>query len=224
MNATANNPWAAFLRFAGPRRPFVALGIAFALGLITSAIGGHLIPMPLLSPGTTAPPMWRFFVLGPAVVSVTALYSPIESLEQVASSTFHAQQKIFLVLVTFSSCACFVASVSLAFPSAMTAIMIRDFFGWLGIALAAGRMFGWRVCWILPVLVLVPMLYWGTADIDGNFPWWEFTARPIEDIGAAAGNVALCLLGTLIYSLTPWRISSARRLFKKPDFRNVQDT
>ncbi|MFE5598685.1 hypothetical protein ACFQ8O_05780 [Streptomyces coelicoflavus] len=169
--------------------------------------------------------MWRFFVLGPAVVSVTALYSSIESLEQVATSRFHSQQKIFLVLVTLSSCACFITWVSLSFPSAMTAIMIRDFFGWFGIALAAGRMFGWRVCWILPVLVLVPMLYWGTADADGKLPWWEFTARPIEDLGAAVENAALFLSGILVYSLTPWRISSARRSFRKYSAsHNVTDT
>ncbi|MCP3771578.1 MULTISPECIES: hypothetical protein [unclassified Streptomyces] len=129
-----------------------------------------------------------------------------------------------MIFVTLVSCTCFITWVSLTFPSAMTAIMIRDFFGWFGITLAAGSMFGWRVCWILPVLVLVPMLYWGTADAAGNFPWWEFTAPPIEDLGAAAENAALFLLGILVYSLTPWRISSARHLFrKKPASHNLPD-
>lgn len=200
--------------FYGPRRPVLTLAIALALGLVTALVGHQSSPIPTADVRVAPPAAWRILLLGPAVLPVLALYSPLASLESVSTEQFHRVRARFLVVMASLCSGIFLAASAVVLPPSLVEHVARSIPGWTGIALISGCTLGWRLAWVLPVCLMCPMLYWGIPDPHGQYPWWEFTARPTGDVCALVLNGALLGMGVFLSCLTPWRLQTLRDKFR----------
>ncbi|MFV2097707.1 hypothetical protein ACFHW1_19865 [Micromonospora sp. LOL_014] len=91
-------------------------------------------------------------------------------------------------------------------------MIARSWLAWTGLALLSGMWLGWRLAWTGPALVAVILFYWGTSR-QGEYFWWEFTARPGDDLASLLLSAAILAIGLGAYAATPWRrrLNSWRR-------------
>ncbi|GGM32395.1 hypothetical protein GCM10012279_59180 [Micromonospora yangpuensis] len=88
---------------------------------------------------------------------------------------------------------------------AVLAVIARSWLAWLGLALLAGAILGWRLAWTLPAATAVVLWYWGYSG-NQEYRWWEFSARPHDDLPSFLLSVALLAVGLTAYAATPWRL------------------
>ncbi|NIL59532.1 hypothetical protein [Salinispora arenicola] len=187
------------------------LAAAALLGAVTAWFGLVETPMPsALAQEKVTLPLYRLLVLGVAVLPVVALHSPLADLEVVATSRFRARQRLFLASLSASSAAIFLGTSALVISAPVVEIMARSWLAWFGLALISGSLLGWRLSWMLPSFVAVALWYWGTAS-SGQYQWWEFSARPSDDLPSHIISVVLLAAGLVMYAATPWR----RRLLRR---------
>lgn len=95
-------------------------------------------------------------------------------------------------------------------PTGDVVVPLRGFVGWIGLALMAGRLLGWRLCWTLPIVTVFPLIYFGYDD-GGSPRWWNWATPTSQN--AVAWLVALGFLGAGMASMasTPWRLAVIRR-------------
>ncbi|MDP9793614.1 hypothetical protein J2S43_002126 [Catenuloplanes nepalensis] len=197
--------------FIAARLGWGALAACAVLGLLTAAIGGQDAPIPTaLENGTAVVPMWRLFAMGAGVVPVLGLYSRLHDLELPGDPLRRAQHRYLAAIVVL--CAATYLAIAAAGLHPLVLLMIaRSLPGWLGLALISGRLFGWRLAWIAPVLASIVLNYWGSGEVPGTYRWWEFTARPHDDPTAAGISLVLGAAGLLGYLITPWHLRRAGR-------------
>lgn len=194
------------------RRPGIAIGTAITLGVIAAVMGKWVSPIPTADMQASPPAMWRFLLIGPATLPILSLHSPLACLESVSTVRFHRAHVRFLIVVAVACSGSFLAASAIVMPLEIVARMARGLPGWFGLALISGCLLGWRLAWTVPVCLLCPMLYWGTPDMDGRYPWWEFSAPPASDPSALLLNASILAVGILFYWMTPWRRQILRKL------------
>jgi len=150
--------------------------------------------------------------LGAGVVPALALHSELGSLEEARTARLVHLQRCYLLLLSCVCAALFLALAALSLQPADVAVMARSLAAWLGLALLSGRVLGWRLAWVLPVLTLCVLVYWGgsAAQVD-PFDWWEFSARPAGDVPSLVVSAALLASGMLAYFFSAWRITALKR-------------
>ncbi|MDG4766779.1 hypothetical protein O7632_22145 [Solwaraspora sp. WMMD406] len=187
-------------------RPAAAVLAAVALlGALAAWFGMAETPLPQsVDRDEAIIPLWRLLAMGAAVLPVLGLTSPLADLEQVATVRLRAAQRIYLAGLGVGSAMLFLGVSALAMPPSVIAIMARGWVGWFGLALAAGAILGWRLAWTLPTAVAVCVWYWGFGT-DYQYRWWEFSARPYDDLPSLVVSVVLLALGLAAYSAAPWR-------------------
>ncbi|WP_239676460.1 hypothetical protein [Natronosporangium hydrolyticum] len=190
------------------------------LGGLTAWLGLIEAPLPAaIEQGRATIPIWRLLALAAAVLPVLALASPLADLEEVATSRLRAAQRTYLAVLSLAGAAIYLGLSALAVPVSVVGMMARSWLGWLGLALLAGAVLGWRLAWTLPVTVAVVLWYWGLHG--EQYRWWEFSARPIADLPSLVVSVALLSVGLVAYAATPWRRSRWRTLRAARSRRNV---
>src|SRR5690606_42079846 len=88
-------------------------------------------------------------------------------------------------------------------PVTALGVAARGWMAGLGLALLGAAVLGWRLAWVLPAVAAVIVIYWGYMG-DG-YAWWEFSARPHDDLLSLILSVGLLAVGVAAYSATPWR-------------------
>jgi hypothetical protein len=190
-----------FLR-ARPARSVLLLAVL--LGGLTAWLGMREAPVPTAAPEASGViPIWRLLAMAAAVLPVIALHSRLADLEVVATRRLRSAQRAYLAGMTGICAAVFLSISSIMIPPHILAIMGRSWLAWAGLALLAGVLFGWRLSWTLPAGTATVLIYWGYGG-DG-YRWWEFSARPYDDLPSLLLSFALFAVGLFAYAATPWR-------------------
>ncbi|QSB14992.1 hypothetical protein JQS43_00950 [Natronosporangium hydrolyticum] len=198
------------MAFAKVRPARSVLAATVVLGTVTAWLGHHQAPVPVAAAdGAGIIPMWRLLAMAAAVIPVLALHSRLADLESAATHPFRAAQRTYVGVMTTGCAVTFLGITSIALDPPILVIMGRSWLSWCGLALLAGSLLGWRLAWTLPSLVTAGFIYWGYRG-EGEYQWWEFSARPHDDVPSLLLSVALLAAGLAAYAATPWR----RRRFR----------
>lgn len=198
------------------RRVAALVVAALCLGALAAVLGEWVAPVPTADGTAEAQPrLWLFLALGAGTLPVFGLHSPMEALEHLPSSRFHRMQWRTMWCVAAGCWGAFLLAAATALPSETVALMARALPAWAGLALLAGRLGSWRTAWIGPLAVLVPLIYWGTPGSGGEFPWWEFTARPVDDLPALLLSLAVGAVGVVALAATPWRVHTVLKACRR---------
>jgi hypothetical protein len=100
--------------------------------------------------------------------------------------------------------------ILIAGGSGLSVVLMRAFAIWFGIATISGRLFGWRLAWILPLASFLPIDYFGANSV-GTFYWWYWPRQPAGNLPCALIAIASILFGLASLYMTGWRIISLRR-------------
>jgi hypothetical protein len=181
------------------------LGATGLLGVFTAWFGMVEAPLPMsIDQGAPAVPIWRLLAMGAAVLPVLALHSSLVDLEVVQTRRLRAMGRRYLSGLGLGCAASYLGICALALDPSVVGIIARAWFAWFGLALMAGAALGWRLAWTMPSVVAVVLWYWGYGG-DGRYRWWEFSARPHDDLPSLFLTAALLVLGLIAYWATPWR-------------------
>jgi hypothetical protein len=148
--------------------------------------------------------MWRMIAMGAAVLPVLSLTSPLADLEVAATHRLRSMQRCYLAGLSMGCAAMYLAICAIALPPAVLAITGRSWIAWFGLALIAGAILGWRLAWTLPSAVAAILWYWGYGG-DQQYRWFEFSARPHDDLSSLLLSAGLLVAGIVAYAATPWR-------------------
>ncbi|MBY8874176.1 hypothetical protein K7640_20315 [Micromonospora sp. PLK6-60] len=181
------------------------LAVTVLSGALAAWFGLVETPIPTaVSDGRATVPVWRMLTMGVAVLPVLALHSPLANLELVATRRFRAMQRLYLAGLGAGSAVIFLGSCAVVLRPEILGIMARSWIAWFGLALAGGAFLGWRLAWVLPSTVAIVLSYWGYAE-NQQYRWWEFSARPADDLPSLLLSVTLLATGLIAYAATPWR-------------------
>lgn len=187
------------------RRTQMLLLVTAGCGALTAWLGTYETSLPSLTEqGRAIIPLWRMLAIGAAVAPAVSLYSRLADLEVVATRQFHKYQRAYLVVVGLTCGFIYLGIAAITLPSSVLIISLRAWLAWYGLALIAGRVLGWRLAWTAPITTAIILWYWGFQGA-GQYRWWEFSARPYDDVPSALLSSALLASGLAAYWTTPWR-------------------
>lgn len=185
------------------RVPSALLAIVLA-GALTAWLGMYETGLPMAARSNTTVPLWRLLAMGAAVVPVVSLHSGLADVEVVATGRLRWAQRWYLVVAGVGGGVLYLAVSALTVPPSLLLIIARSWPAWLGLALVSGMVVGWRLAWTLPVATGSVLWYWGDQG-NAHYRWWEFSARPSDDLPSLLLSAALLAVGLVAYSVTPWR-------------------
>jgi hypothetical protein len=199
--ATTTSPIRIFLTV---RRSMSILIAAAVCGVATAWLGTVEVAVPTVAAqGQGRIPMWRLLAMGAAVLPVLAMHSHLADLEQGVTRSLRRAQRMHLVGMGVGCASLFLAFAALALHPLVLLVVLRSWLAWYGMAMLAGVVLGWRLAWTLPAIVAVILMYWGYQN--GDYRWWEFSARPYDDQGALMLSLGLLAAGLVAFWMTPWR-------------------
>lgn len=216
MSATANDGVAvavrARLRPAAPVRAFLAarraravLSATIACGAATAWLGMYETSLPAMATeDSSVVPLWRMLALVAAVVPLVTMGGGLADLEQVSTRRLRRCQNLYLGIMGFGCAAVYLGVSATTLSPPVLMIMARSWLAWYGLSLLAGVALGWRLSWVLPVTAACVLWYWGQAE-HAQYRWWEFSARPRDDLPSLLLSVTLLAAGIAAYWATPWR-------------------
>ncbi|MEO3779968.1 hypothetical protein ABGB16_24680 [Micromonospora sp. B11E3] len=181
------------------------LAVTVLLGGLAAWFGLVQTPIPTAVEASRATiPLWRMIAMGAAVLPVLALTSPLADLEVVATQHLMSMQRRYLTGLSLGCLAIYLAICAIVLHPAVLAITARAWTAWFGLALIAGSILGWRLAWTLPAATAVVLWYWGYGG-NQRYHWWEFSARPYDDLPSLFLSASLFAAGVAAYAATPWR-------------------
>ncbi|MFC8850033.1 MULTISPECIES: hypothetical protein [unclassified Micromonospora] len=197
---------------ASPLRLFLAvrpartvLAATVLLGALTAWFGMVQAPFPTaVEEGRAIIPLWRMIAMGAAILPVFALTSPLAGLELVATRRLRSMQRRYLAGLSIGCAVVYLTICATVLQPPVVAIIARSWIAWLGLALLAGAILGWRLSWTLPAATAGVLWYWGFSGSD-HYHWWDFSARPHDDLPSLLLSATLLLAGLTAYAATPWR-------------------
>ncbi|MFU8850962.1 hypothetical protein ACNAW0_08265 [Micromonospora sp. SL1-18] len=191
--------------FLAVRPARTVLAVTVLLGALTAWFGLVETPIPAaVEQGKATIPLWRMLTMGVAIMPVLALHSPLASLELVATRRLRSMQRLYLAGLGIGSVVIFLGICTFAMQPAIVGIIARSWIAWFGLALVAGATLGWRLAWALPSIVAIVLFYWGYTGSQ-QYRWWEFSARPYDDLPSLILSTTLLAAGLIAYAATPWR-------------------
>ncbi len=192
--------------FGSTRRVWTALAFAAVLSVAAAWAGLRTAPVPAMDSDGATVPMWRLLAMGVSVLPALGLHSNLRHLEEAATAHHRRAERYYLGGLSIACVGMFLAVASLGMQGSVLVIVARSALAWLGLALMSGRVLGWRLAWVLPVVVLSALVYWGGSAGDGeDWAWWEFSARPGDDVPSLLLSAGLLACGLVAYAATPWR-------------------
>ncbi|HEX6968352.1 MAG TPA: hypothetical protein VF174_06015 [Micromonosporaceae bacterium] len=217
MDATANRSgddpgrWLPIRLFLSVRPLAGALAGVVLLAALAAWFGLAEAPLPTaVEQGKARIPLWRLLAMGVMVLPVVAMHSSLADLEVVATRRLRALQRSVLAGIGTVSALIYLGSCALVMQGAVVGIVARSLLAWFGLALLSGAVLEWRLAWAVPTVVAVVLWYWG-HDGAGRYEWWEFSARPHDDMPSLLISVTLFVAGLVAFAATPWRLRSWRR-------------
>lgn len=196
--------------FLRSRRTVSGTVVVCLIALCLIIMGSDEFASPTVaSEGVEKIPIWRFLVAATAIVPALLLHSPFGEIESVRGREVRRFEHFYLSGLAFTFLVMIVVASTLTSGWQVGLISGRGFVGWLGIALISGRIFGWRLSWCIPSIMMLIFIYWGQIG-HGQYYWWEFSARPVADAISLGLAVSILIVGSLAYWLDQWRLRVVR--------------
>ncbi|MFJ3220358.1 hypothetical protein ACIPLC_31110 [Kitasatospora sp. NPDC086801] len=183
------------------------------LGLLatctTSAVVGSLVAvLPSGGPsGTVSIPLRSYLPLTSAVIAVSSRHSAMADMEAAGShwlkrsELLHTAAVAALVVVLTGVTELFVSTPEVAVVLSRAAVI------WVGLAVLSGRLFGWLLSWILPVITLFPLTYLA-EDENGGDRWWDWTQQEATSWPCWALAGVSMLIAACAMAATSWRTAA----------------
>ncbi|WP_199737254.1 MULTISPECIES: hypothetical protein [Micromonospora] len=192
--------------FLSVRPAATSLAGVVLLAALVAWLGLVEAPLPTaVEQGKATIPLWRLLTMGAAVLPVVAMHSSLADLEVVATRRLHTLQRSILAGLSVASAVIYLSSCALVMQGAVVGIVARSLVAWFGLALFSGVVLGRRLAWAAPTTMAVVLWYWG-YDGAGRYEWWEFSARPHDDVPSLLLSVVLFAAGLVAFAATAWRI------------------
>ncbi|AJE43861.1 hypothetical protein [Streptomyces nodosus] len=207
--------WIRFLR----AHRFCGIAVGWAVVIACDVMfGSARLDFPFSGGGTSATPLRHEIPLALAVIAVGGLGSAMDSLEETAARGFRRAEICFLVGTVSVAAVLLVVAEAVVSPMDTVLLLLRGLLIWVGLALASGRVWGWRFSWILPLATLFPLTYW-QVDGLGRFRWWDWTDQPGHSMPCWGIAIGSLLVGGGAMALTPWRVTRLRRVCQRSGYR-----
>lgn len=167
----------------------------------------------LTFPNAHVPVAYRSLILiGLACVAVGTMHGAVPELEAVATDVWWRAQGGQLA-VAVGVAALLAGGVDLALTGVAAGVVTaRSVLIWSALAMVSGRVAGWRLCWLAPMISILPLTYWG-VDGNGVTRWWFWTDQPVGSLACWLLLAGLAVLGVGSVMATPWRRRQAARMF-----------
>ncbi|MEU5941041.1 hypothetical protein ABZ807_18020 [Micromonospora sp. NPDC047548] len=191
--------------YAQSRRIWTGAALTAVLCALLPFIGAFLVPVPSegADGGVALVPAWRILAVAVAFGPVLSCHSPFGEMEAATGRNWRRTQAGVLTVNATVCALLFTATCWVLFGGSLAVLVLRGILGWLGISLLAGRLLSWKLAWVGPLAVLPLMIFWGFEQ--SGFRWWEFTARPIDDLRAWMLTTGLAAAGVAAYAASSWR-------------------
>ncbi len=183
------------------------------LGLLatctTSVVVGSLVAvLPSSGPsGTVSIPLRSYIPLTSVVIALSSRHSAMADMDTAGSHWLRRSELLYTGLV--ATLAVVLTGVTELFVSTpeVAVVLSRAAVIWAGLAVLSGRLFGWLLSWILPVITLFPLTYLA-EDGNGDDRWWDWTQQeaaswPCWALAGASTLIAVCAM-----TATPWRVTA----------------
>ncbi|MFJ1644418.1 hypothetical protein [Streptomyces sp. NPDC088258] len=204
-----------WLRYARAHHIHATLAALIAVIACDIAFGSAQLDFPFAdAQGSSNIPLRHALPLALSVISVGSLNSAMRSLEEVGSTSFRLVELSFLIGAILVSAVMLAVAEFFISPIDVIALLLRSLLIWSGIALVSGRLFGWRLSWVFPLLSLLPLTYW-QKDALGNSRWWDWTNQPGVATPCWGIAVSSLIVGGLALVFSPWRVAQLRNSFSR---------
>ncbi|MEV7087459.1 hypothetical protein AB0O07_16405 [Streptomyces sp. NPDC093085] len=202
-----------WLRYARAHHIHAVLAALMAVIACDIAFGSARLDFPFAdTQGSGNIPLRHVLPLALAVISAGSLNSAMRPLEEVGSTSFRLVELSFLIGAILLAAAMLAVAEFFISPVDVTVRLLRSLLIWSGIALLSGRLFGWRLGWVFPLLSLLPLTYW-QKDASGNSRWWDWTNQPGAAMPCWGIAVISLIVGGAALALSPWRVARLRNSF-----------
>ncbi|WP_147449377.1 hypothetical protein [Actinomadura pelletieri] len=152
----------------------------------------------------TVVPFRHFIPIVLAAIVVGGLHSSMSEVQSTATFVLRRYEVGYLVCAATVAIVLLGIAEALATSTASALLVIRGFVVWMGLALLSGRLLGWLTNWLLPVLTVFPLVYYGLNAV-GNVQWWNWTGQPSSDAASWLIAATSLAVGATAFTLTPWR-------------------
>lgn len=139
-----------------------------------------------------------------AALAVGVLYSHMADFESLSTRTLSKSRLRWLLLSILSTLVVAVSIEAAFYSIESSARVARSYLIWTGFSLVSGRLLGWRLSWVFPVLTVFPLVYYGHGP-GGTVYWWDWTSRPAVDPASWSLVFLSAIVGGFAYWWTPWR-------------------
>ncbi|MFF5230962.1 hypothetical protein [Dactylosporangium sp. NPDC000521] len=183
----------------------MALVLTAVLCACVPLVGAFLFPAPSegVRGGILGVPGWRFLAVGVTFGPILFSQSPFGEMEAATGKNWR-QVELLVLLVNIVACVTlFTVTCWVTFNGPTALLILRGIVGWMGIALASGRILGWKAGWVGPLAVLPVVVYWGHGST--GYRWWDFTSLPPANPGSWVVVGCLAAFGATTYVFSKWR-------------------
>lgn len=193
-------------RFLRAHHPYGTVAGIPAVATAEGIAGSWKLWMPsAYANGMTVVPFRHFIPIVLAAIVVGGLHSPMNEMQATATSTLRRYEVVYLVGATAAAAILIGGAEALATSPASAMLVIRGSLIWTGLALLSGRLFGWLMSWILPLITVFPLVYYGLDGL-GETRWWNWTGQPAGDVACWSIAAASMSAGAVAFFLTPWSL------------------
>ena len=177
-------------------RHVVAVIVSMAVLAAGSALGGGKL-LTLVASGEPVSMPYRYVLtLFVAAVAVASLDTPIPQSDQGDTGPLRRMRRghllaLLIVAVAFSA----IAEQFTAHGEPWEAV--RSCLCWYGLALLSGALLRESLAWVIPVAMMFPLVWWGTAT--GNPATWNWATAPATEPISWWVAVASLTLGAIVF-------------------------
>jgi hypothetical protein len=187
----------------------------FTLGVINILyffIGSQVLVLPTGSvAGTIEISVKTLLLVILSSVIVIGTSSALSSIEMIASAEFQRIRSFHLLIAIALGALPNIAIELLSSSSQFAIEHVRSLIIWLGLAMISGYIFGLPLAWILPLMSVFPLTYFGFDDL-GEPHWWTWIMQSESSLLAWSLAVAIGVMGLAAQMMRPWLLYPAARL------------
>jgi hypothetical protein len=200
----------ATIRWLRPRRLYAVAALPFALAAVALIWPTQHVEAPIIRPQGTAPVgLWTLLALTAASAIAIGLRSDMADLESTAARPLWRLDLVYLAVAVPGTAGLLAGAYYIAGAVDLALGVARNVVGLTGLALISGWLLTPALSWVLPMIVVLPMLYFG-FDQHHRPAWW---AVPLQDANITTAIIAVVMFGAgvAVWCWRPWRVRFRRR-------------
>jgi hypothetical protein len=173
-----------------------AVIVAMAVMATGSALGGGKL-LTLVASGDPITMPYRYVLtLFIAAVAVASLTSPIPQTDRMDTGPLRRMRRVHLLVLL-------VVTVAFSFLSEQLTAngepweAVRSCLCWYGLALISGALLRESFAWVVPMAVMFPLVWWGSAT--GSPAAWNWATAPVTESASWLVTIGSLTLGVVMF-------------------------